>query len=143
MGTKGFQTTTARQLVVMYFVLLVINSLVVVIANMLFPKMIVLGTGNISYWWAVFHSMGKLVLIGILSAPLIEYYQEKQERMLTSREWMYGFWVVNFVGLWVISRFSEQFGLGLAAWWVTLALAGVMVLIQEVGMMLVYKKSKV
>ncbi len=63
-------------------------------------------------------------------------------KALTTAHWMAGYLAINFVGLWVISRFSEQFGLGISAWWIVLILAAVLDFVQGMGMMLVFPKPK-
>jgi len=125
-----------------FFVSFVLNSLVILIANTLFPAQVVLGNANSNLWWAVFHSMVMLTLIGTLAVPLFEWKQKMLGRALTTKEWMIGYLVINFVGVWVITRFSEQFGLGISGWWVGLLLAVAFGFVQSKGMMIVYKKEK-
>jgi len=125
---------------VQYFVFWIINSVTIVVANVIFPTLIVLGTANISFWWAVLHSMGKLALIRILAVPAIEYFQEKQGRAANRSSWKFELLAVNFVGLWVVSRFPEQFGLGLSSWWVALMLAVILNATQGWVMKMIYKR---
>ncbi|HBC45136.1 MAG: hypothetical protein UX08_C0003G0086 [Candidatus Collierbacteria bacterium GW2011_GWB1_45_35] len=125
-----------------FFVSLVLNSLVILIANALFPAQVVLGNANSNLWWAVFHSMVMLTLIGTLAVPLFEWKQKMLGRALTTKEWMIGYLAINFVGVWVITRFSEQFGLGISGWWVGLLLAVAFGFVQSKGMMKVFKKEK-
>lgn len=134
--------STSRQMAIGFFALLIVNSVVIWVANYFFPSFVVLGTANISLWWAVLHSMGTLALIGTLAVPAMEYIQEMQGRALTMKDWMIGYLVVNFVGIWVIARFSEQFGLGISAWWVALVVAVILDLVQGLAMMVVYRQSK-
>lgn len=122
--------TSSRNLALGFFVFLVVNVLVIWLASSIFPQNIVLGTAAFTYWWAVFHSMAPFSLVGILAIPLFEYWQETKGEMLSKWDWMSGYLVVNFVALWVMSRFSEQFGLGFSAWWVVLILAAVFDLVQ-------------
>ena len=125
-----------------FFVSFVLNSLVILIANTLFPAQVVLGNANSNLWWAVFHSMVMLTLIGTLAVPLFEWKQKMLGRALTTKEWMIGYLAINFVGVWVITRFSEQFGLGISGWWVGLLLAVAFGFVQSKGMMKVFKKEK-
>lgn len=133
-------TTTTGQLAKVFFVQLVLNSLVIWLANWLFPSQVVLGTAYFTLGWAVFHSMVMLSLIGTLAVPLFEWKQAMMGRSLTNKEWMMGYLAVNFIGIWVISRFSEQFGLGISGWWVGLLLAAAFDFVQGMGMMSIYKK---
>ncbi len=132
--------STSRQLAYSFFVSFAANSLVIAVANMLFPGQVVLGTANLTVAWSIFHSMMALSLIVTLAVPLFEWKQAMIKRVLSTKDWMIGYLIVNFIGLWVISRFSEQFGLGVSAWWVALLLAAVFDFVQGMGMMLVYKK---
>lgn len=137
---EGLPTATSKQMMAGFFVQLVLNSLVIVVANMMFPRAVVLGTASFSYWWAVFHSMLIFSLLGTLAIPMFENWQRMKGKALTSMNWMMGYLVINFAGLWVITRFSEQFGLGIAAWWIVLILALVFDFFQGMGMMLVFPK---
>jgi hypothetical protein len=134
--------STASQMTQTFFVQMVINSLVIWLATTVFPNQVVLGTAYFTLGWAIFHSMMALSLIGTLAIPLFEWKQARLGRALTTKEWMVGYLAINFVGIWVITRFSEQFGLGISAWWVGLILAAVFDFAQGMGMMMVYKKSE-
>lgn len=129
-------------MVTSYFVLFAVNALIIYLANTYFPKNVVLGTASISLPWSIFHSMGTLALINILVIPFIREIEKWKGRMLTSMEWMVKYLVVNFVGVWVITRFSEQFGLGVSSWIVVLALAIVLDFVQGVAMMQIEKMQK-
>lgn len=135
------QLTTSRQLIANYFVMFAINAIVIIIANMLFPSAVVLGTGTISLGWAVALSMGKLALISIIAVPIIEWYSEINNLELENKHWMLYYLVVNFIGLWAIARFSGQLGLGLSSWIVALVLAAVLDFAQGLGVMLVYRNK--
>ena len=141
MARAELPTSTSREMALGFWVLLVINSLVIWLANMIFPSLVVLGNANSSLWWSIFHSMVLLSILGTLAVPLFEWKQEMLGRPLSMKEWMLGYLAINFAGLWLISRFSEQFGLGVAAWWVVLVLAAALDFAQGLGMMLVYKKK--
>ena len=129
-------------LVTSYFVLFAVNALVIYLANIYFPQYVVLGTFNINLPWSIFHSMGTLALINILVIPFIQEIEKWKGRMLTPMEWMIKYFVVNFVGVWVITRFSEQFGLGVSSWLVVLVLAVVLDLVQGVAMTQMGKVQK-
>ncbi len=135
-------TSTGSQLAATFFVQMILNSIVIYLAGVMFPSQVVLGTMSFSFGWAIFHSMLMLSLIGTLAVPLFEWKQAMMGKVLTTQHWMIGYLAVNFVAIWVISRFSEQFGLGISAWWVGLLLATVFDFVQGVGMMAVYKKEK-
>lgn len=122
-------------LVITYFVLLAVNAGMLYWANLLFPQFVVLGTFTISLGWAIVHSMGTLALIDTFIIPFAREIEIRRKNMLTPKEWMAIYFLINAVGIWVITRFSEQFGLGISAWYVAVALAVVLDVVQGVVMM--------
>lgn len=86
--------------------------------------------------------MGTLALINILVIPFIREIERWKGRMLTPMEWMIKYFIVNFVGVWAITRFSEQFGLGVSSWFVVVILAVVLDLVQGAAMMQIGKMQK-
>lgn len=116
-------------------IIFVVNAIVLTIANMFFPQHIVLGTHALPFWWAVCMSMGKLALLTAFVLPFVSRYENMRGRIFSPPEWMGLYLVVNFVGLWVITRFSEQFGLGVTSWVVVLGLAAVLDVFQGMAMM--------
>ncbi len=126
-------------LVATYIVLFAVSALVIYLANMFFPQQVVLGTASMSSAWAILHSMGTLALINAFAIPFNREFEKLKGRMLTPKEWMIKYFVLNFVGIWVITRFSDQFGLGVSAWYVIVALAVVLDMIQGVVMMQIEK----
>lgn len=139
---EKYHSTTSAEMAKGFFAQLIVNSIVLTIANKLFPSQVVLGTASFSFGWALFHSMLALSIIGTLCVPLFEWKQKMLNRSLSMNEWMIGYLAINFVGLWVITRFSEQFGLGISAWWITLLIAAVLDFAQGASMTIVYKDSK-
>lgn len=126
MKEKNYLTTTSVEMSRIYFLCLVVNSGVFFLANNFFPEHVVFGTSTLSPLWGLFLSMGSLSLINLLFVPVFEVYQENIKRELSPKEWMVGYFAVNFFGIWSISRFAEQFGLGVSAWWVVLLLSFVL-----------------
>jgi hypothetical protein len=114
----------------------VVNMAVLYIAQMLFSQSIVLGTHSLSYWWALGMSMGKLSLIQAFVMPFVGKYEAMRGKIFSPMEWTGLYLVVNVVGLWVISRFSEQFGLGVSSWMVIVALAIVLDIAEGMAMMM-------
>ncbi len=135
MAKDKLPEVTGMTLVISTFIMFAVNAVVLYLAQMFFPKNIVLGTHALSYWWAIFMSMGKLSLIGALVMPFVGKYENMRHRIFSPMEWMVLYFVVNFVGLWVITRFSEQFGLGVTSWTVIAALAVVLDVVQGIAMM--------
>lgn len=134
------QETTALQMVKNYLYLLPTNALVIYLAGMWFSSQIVLGTASLTYAWAVCMVAGKLSLVAVLATPLIEAWGKKQKRTLTTADWMGAFLVINFATLWVVTRFSAQYGMGVTSWLVVLLLAAVLDFVQGLAMMQAYKK---
>lgn len=122
-------------LVISYVVLFVVNSLVLMLANRLFPDQVVLGTAALTPLWATCLSMGKLALINTFGIPFVTEYELRKKTIFTPIQWMVTYFLLNAVGLWLISRFSEQFGLGVRSWLVVVLLAAVMDLVQGIVMM--------
>ncbi|MBI2009825.1 MAG: hypothetical protein HYS86_01470 [Candidatus Chisholmbacteria bacterium] len=122
-------------LVTTYFVLFAVNLLVLYFAHLWFPQAVVLGTEYLTLGWSLLHSMGTLALIGTFSIPFLHRYEESRGRPLTSKDWLLAYLIINFVGLWLISRFSEQFGLGVTSWVVVAVLALTLDIVQGAAMM--------
>lgn len=118
-----------------YVIMYIVNAPILYLANMLFPEQVVLGTATLSLMWAVVLSMSALSLILTLLIPFLHEIERKLDRDLTMQEWIGAYLAINFGGIWLISRFSEQFGLGASSWLVVLGLAVVMNLVQGVTMM--------
>jgi hypothetical protein len=125
-----------------FITLFFVNGLVLYLANMLFPNSIVLGTASIAMIWAVYYSTLNLTLISILVMLLVTIYEWKNKIVFTTKQWISTYLVVNFVALWVISRFAENIGLGFSSWFVILLFAGVLDMVQGVAMMALGEKSK-
>lgn len=126
-------------LVITYFVLFLVNGLVVLLTNGLFPQQVVLGTQFISKGWAIIHSMGTLALLNTFAIPFVREYEKSRGKMFSSTEWMVAYFVLNFVGVWVVARFAENLGFGISSWTVALVLAAVLDVIQGIAMMQVEK----
>ena len=130
---------TGIMLVITYFIIFVVNALVILIANVLFPEYIVLGTATITKTWAILYSVTALTLLNTFSIPFIREYENRTGKMLKSSRWMIKYFLINFIGLWLISRFAEELGLGLSSWMVAVVLAVVLDVVQGMVMMQVEK----
>ena len=129
-------------LVMSYFALFIVNSAVVSLANLLFPQMVVLGTQSLSPLWALGLSMGVLALMNTFAIPFIRLFESRRKKMLTTNEWMLLYFLLNFGGVWLISRGAEQLGLGITSWVVALVLAIALDVVQGVVMMELEKMNK-
>lgn len=137
---KTVSPNTGILTVYTFFTLLLVNSIVLYIAQIIRPSNIVIGTHALGYFWGIGMSMGKLALIGTLAMPIIHEIENRRGRMFSDMEWIASYFVINFVSLWIITRFSEQFGLGVTSWYVVVILAAIMDVVQGVAMMSLQKK---
>ena len=131
-------------LVITYFVLFLVNSLVIYLANSFFPQQVVLGTQAFNTTWSIIHSMAVVALVNTFAIPFVRLWEKRRGKMLSSTEWMMAYFVVNLAGIWGVARFSEQFGLGIRSWMVAVVLALTLDFIQGIVMMQLEKiRSKV
>ena len=108
----------------------------------MFPNAIVLGNEFITKGWAIIHSMGTLALINTFAIPVIRQIEIKKGRMLTPKEWMIKYFIINFVGVWGLARFSFELGMGISSWVVALFLAVILDVFQGIAMMQLEKMRK-
>ena len=97
-------------MVVLYLGFFVVNSFVVLTANLLFPDYVVLGTEWINKYWAVIHSMGTLSLVNVLTTPC----DGETKRMRS--------FIVNLITVWVMGRLADNLGMGVSSWIVVILL---------------------
>lgn len=126
-------------MVITYAVLLLVNAAVIVLANNFFPAQVVLGAAHIPFWHAVVMSSGKLALLGTFAIPFVREMEARRGEMLNTQEWMLAYFFINAIGLWLVARFAQQLGLGIASWRVVVVLAVVLDLVQGAAMMQVEK----
>lgn len=135
MSKKTFQSTSSVDMSRIYFICLAVNVVVLMFANKIAPLSVVFGTSVLTPIWGLFLSMGALSLFITLFIPVFDLIQEEVQRELTSKEWMIGYFFLNFVGLWLISRFAEQFGFGISSWGVAGLIALVLDFVQGAAIM--------
>ncbi|MBP9702887.1 hypothetical protein KBD69_04320 [Candidatus Woesebacteria bacterium] len=117
-----------------------VNMLVIYIANFLFPMHVVLGTMSLTPFWALMLATTELSIWLTAIIPLVYYYEWKNKRNLTDKEWMGLYFIANLVLVWGVTRFADIYGFGVSSWVVVVALAVVLDFVQGIGMM---KLSKV
>lgn len=130
-----------RVLVISYLTLFLVNSLVIFLANIFFPEQVVLGTAHISKFLAIVYSMAVLAFIDTYAIILVKNFEEKKGRVLTKKKWL-AYLLVNFVGLWLIARLAELFGLGISSWWVVLMIAIALDIVQGISVIQIEKLKK-
>src|SRR4030042_3519119 len=89
-------------LVLTFFVMLTVNAVVIYLANIAFPGLVVLGTMCVGRFVAILNVSGKLALLNTFAIPFIRERERKMGKMFSSRDWMLTYFVINFVGIWVI-----------------------------------------
>ena len=143
MADRKIETRDSEMVLSMTFLpLLVVNILVVFVANAFFPEVVVLGTRSISPTLGIFLSMAVLAMVNTLVVSVVRGYEQSRNRMFSSTEWMVVSFVVSFLGIWMIARVPEKLGLGVASWTVVLVLALAMDFLQGMVMMQTEKWRK-
>lgn len=132
---KNSQQETGMIMTLSYLVLFAVTALVVAVANVLFPESVVLGTAFLTTNWAILHSAGSVALLSMLAIPFFHLYERSRGRMLSSSEWMWGYFALNFAAIYIVTRFAEQFGMGVRSWLVVALLAAVLDVLQGAAMM--------
>jgi hypothetical protein len=145
-SSSGTAMATAHmsftQLLTMFVVFFIDSSVIVYLAHMLFPTQVVLGTHMLSPLTALIYSMGLLCFLLVGSVPVIEVIAEVQKISLKDMHWMAIYFIMNAGFLWIITRFAEMIGLGVASWVVVLALAFVLNLVEGILVNTVVNKVK-
>jgi len=121
---------------VTFFLLWLVNAMVISLANSTFPAQVVLGTMSLTTTAALLLSSGVLAGISTLAMPLFTEIEMRKQMVLTPQHWMAGYLVINFVALWAVARFSDVLGLGMASWLFVFGLAVVLDFVQGMVMML-------
>lgn len=126
-------------LVSSYIALFFVNAVVIWLAHGFFPDHIVLGTISLTALWAVILTSGKLSLLNTFAIPFIREYEIRRKKMFSPTDWMIFYFFLNFGGVWLITRFPNQFGTGIKTWFVAVVLAVVLDIFQGVVMMQIEK----
>lgn len=122
-----------------FVIVAILNYLVIWVANMWFPMNVVLGTVSLSAGWAAALFSGTLSLLTVLFLPFMTMWEQRMKRNFAPHEMMLVYLVFNFVSVWLITRKSEVFGVGVTSWLVVLGLALVLDILQGMVMMQVEK----
>lgn len=110
--------------IITYSLFFAINSFIICLANTISPDQVVLGTLHITKTWAIIHSMGTLALVNLFAIPV---------KAVTNKEWMIRYFLINLLSIWIIARFADQLGLGVASWPIILILALILSLVQGIA----------
>ena len=142
LSKEKVQAEHGMMMIYSFIALMLTNVLVLILANLMAPQHVVLGTYSISYWWAVYHSMFKLSVISVFIMPLVTLYEWKKKTIFTPNQWMATYFFVNFFVIWEITRFAENLGFGVSSWGVILILAVIFDMAQGMVMMSIGKLIK-
>lgn len=118
-----------------FFLLWLVNALVIGLANVVFPNNIVLGTMSLSYYMALLLSSGVLAWSASLMMPIFTEIEIRKQMVMAPHHWMIGYLVINVISLWVLARFAEAIGLGISSWVFVLGLAAALDFVQGMTMM--------
>lgn len=135
LSKEKVQAFNGINLLFTFFILMVVNVVVLMLANLLAPDHVVLGTYSITPWWATYHSMFKLTVVATLFMPLVTYFEWKYKTTFSPKQWLMTYFVVNLVMIWEITRFAENIGFGVSSFLVVVILAAVFNLAQGSAMM--------
>ncbi len=124
------------QMSIAFFILWLVNGVIIALANSIFPEQIVLGTMSLSHTVALVLSSGVLAWIATLVMPVFTEIEIRKQMVLSPQHWLLGYLLVGVLSLWAISRAADVFGLGLASWVFVLGLAAVLDFAQGMAMML-------
>lgn len=118
-----------------FFLLWVVNALIILAANAVFPMNVVLGTMSLTPTIALILSSGVLAWAATVTLPIFTEIEIRKQMVLTPQHWMMGYLVINVISLWIVSRFAEAIGLGISSWVFVLGLAAVLDMVQGMTMM--------
>ncbi|MFH2118660.1 MAG: hypothetical protein ABII10_02915 [Candidatus Paceibacterota bacterium] len=130
--TNKFAHNPGMGMVISYIIFWLTNIMVLWLAARWFPQYIVLGTLSLTTTWALCLSMNELALINTLSKP---FFRHQCNKKLINMGGLKSSFIVNFIGVWTITRFAEVFGLGVTSWVVVAWLAIALSLVQRAIMM--------
>jgi hypothetical protein len=126
-----------------FFLTFIINSIVIYLANMFFPTMVVLGNARYTAFSALLISMFAVALVSTLAVPVVEGLVASARVKLGMMHWSVIYLLLNSAILWVVARYAEMFGLGIASWGVVVLLAFILTALQGMAItQIVYGSRK-
>ena len=135
MSKEEIQAKTGVNLILSFWVMLVVSVAVVFLAHLWFPTSVVLGTHTLSVSWSLLLSMSFLSLLGVWGMAGVAYHEWRRGRVYSPKDWMTAYFVFNVVAIWVIARFATHLGFGISHWWVALLLGLALDFAQGAAMM--------
>lgn len=117
------------------------STLVALLANLFFPKLVVLGHHMLSPVMGALYAMTVVSMIAVGVMPVVEYIANQKNVNLTSTHWLLLYWFVNAGALWLVGRFAAIVGMGIDSWIVAVILGLALDLVQ--GALMIHVVSKV
>lgn len=106
-----------------FLTLFVLNSFVVYLVSLFFSRQVVLGNYSLPSFLALFFSMAIFSLYQVLLAPFVKDICRQRNIKLNLNRWLVIYFFLNSIGLWIIARLANLFGLGISSWTVVVTLA--------------------
>ena len=76
-----------------------------------------------------------IAMAATLALPLFHEWEAQRKSQLSTTEWMAGYFILNFVTVWLLTRVAEVFGMGVSSIVVVGVLALVLDFVQGMAMM--------
>jgi uncharacterized membrane protein YvlD (DUF360 family) len=118
-----------------FLLMWVVSALVISIASSLYPETYVLGTMSLSRMAALLLSSGVLAWVTTMLIPVFTEIEIRKKMVLAPQHWVLGYLIINVIALWIIARFADSFGFGIASWMAVVGLAIMLDLAQGMTMM--------
>jgi len=135
------EAVTAWQLTIMFIMTAAFGMILMFLGNVYMPQGVVLGNHIFSPGLALIYSMITFSLLSVGAAPVIEWIMLKNNLHPTENIWMVMYLGVNFAALWIVARFAEFLGLGIASWRIVLVLAFIIDILQASVLEMVMEKK--
>ncbi len=127
---------------IIFFITWLVTLIVIALANMFFPSQVVLGTMSLTHTTALLLSSGVIAWFATITMPIFTEIEVRKHMVLAPQHWMIGYLIINLIGVWVVARFADALGLGVASWVYVFALAVVLDVVQGIAMMLYGEAQK-
>lgn len=118
------------------------GAVLLLLANLVTPGLVVLGTNTISGVMGALYAGGVIALVGVSAIPVLEFLSAELKMKLGNMHWMLLYLIINTGAIWLVSRFAELVGFGIGAWWVAVVLGVILDMIQGWLMTSVVSKTK-
>lgn len=140
---SGSGVMNVAQLSTALVVFLLVNTLITLIANVMFPSALVLGNHLLSSpLIAAAYSMGVVSLLVVGAMPVIESLAERAKIRLNDGHWAVLAWALNIASVRIVAQFAELLGMGISSWKVAVTLGLALSLAQGLMMKKVVKQVR-